>query len=56
MTNLILIDSEFKKVIKPKSVTCIGRTGVRNYAGRDTCKFILQLKNLASGDLHGRKT
>ena len=44
------------KVIKPTSVTSIGRTGVRNYAGKDICKYVLQMKNLASGDLHGRKT
>lgn len=50
MTNLI------NKVIKPKSVTCIGRTGVRNFAGSDICKYILQMKTLASGGLHGRKT
>ena len=44
------------KVIKPTSVTCIGRTGVRNYAGCDISKYILQMKTLALGDLHGRKT
>ena len=44
------------KVIKPTSVTSIGRTGVRNFAGCDISKYILQMKTLALGDLHGRKT
>ena len=39
--------------IFPKSITCIGRIGLRNYAGKDVCKYILQMKKLASGVLNG---
>ena len=34
------------KVIKPTSVTSIGRTGVRNFAGKDICKYVLQMKKV----------